>query len=176
MHDNTRAAINEGRRRWVERMREAKARGEIERFPGGRRARGLPRLSRDPTIRKAQRILEARVSKAVVPTASNATKADKLSDATDKSLDLVLGFLNRDVDPEKDPKLFAQQLNSAHLTINTQVRVDNAKLTAEALGPAGLNEQELRERARRLIREAFAERPPRDNGIVIEHDPDDSGS
>jgi hypothetical protein len=36
------AARVEGRRRWVERMREAKARGEVERFPGGRRKRGLP--------------------------------------------------------------------------------------------------------------------------------------
>jgi hypothetical protein len=153
-------------------MREAKARGEIERFPSGRRARGLPPLSKNRTIRRAQRILEVRVSKAVVPTTSNATKADKLGEATDKSLDLVLAFLNRDVDPEREPKLFAQQINSAHLTINTQVRVDNAKLAAEALGPAGLNEQERRDRARRLIREAFAERPPRDNGIVIEHEPD----
>jgi len=39
-------------------MREAKARGEIERFPGGRRKRGLPPLSKDRTIRKAQRLVE----------------------------------------------------------------------------------------------------------------------
>jgi hypothetical protein len=50
-HPNSRVARLEGRRQWVTRMRAAKARGEIERFPGGRRAKGLPPLSRDPTIR-----------------------------------------------------------------------------------------------------------------------------
>jgi hypothetical protein len=57
-HQNTAAAINEGRRRWVERMRAAKAAGQIARFPGGRRTRGLPPLSKDPKIRRAQRIVE----------------------------------------------------------------------------------------------------------------------
>jgi len=57
-NNDTGAAIAEGRRRWVERMRAAKAQGEIDRFPGGRRKRGLPRLSKNPIIRKAQRIVE----------------------------------------------------------------------------------------------------------------------
>ena len=88
-------------------MREAKARGEIERFPGGRRARGLPPLSKDRTIRRAQRILEARVSNrgaVMVPATSDATKAEKLGEATDISLDRVLAFLYLDVDPRAEPK------------------------------------------------------------------------
>jgi|307.fasta_scaffold466305_1 hypothetical protein len=39
-------------------MKAAKERGEIAKIPGGRRARGLPPLSKDPTIRKAQRMVE----------------------------------------------------------------------------------------------------------------------
>ena len=62
MHPNTAAALVQGRQRWVARMREAKAAGQIERFPNGRRARHLPPLARDTTIRKAQRILERLVS------------------------------------------------------------------------------------------------------------------
>ena len=59
------AARVEGRRRWVERMRLAKARGEIEKIPGGRRAKGLPPLSKDPKIRKAQRFVEKAMAKLV---------------------------------------------------------------------------------------------------------------
>src|SRR6516165_1029493 len=56
------AAMVEGRRRWIERMRAAKARGELARLPGGRRSRGLPKLSRDKKIRRAQRILEKKMA------------------------------------------------------------------------------------------------------------------
>jgi hypothetical protein len=44
-------------------MRAAKAAGLIEKIPGGRRARGLPPLSPDPTIRKAQRLIEELMAK-----------------------------------------------------------------------------------------------------------------
>jgi len=162
------AAIVGGRRRWVERMREAKARGEIERFPGGRRARGLPPLSKDRTIRRAQRILEARGSNrgaVMVPATSDATKAEKLGEATDISLDRVLAFLYLDVDPRAEPKLFALQMNTAMTTISNQVRVDTAELTARALSPTGLTEEQRRAQARQAILEAFAERPQLDNSI-----------
>jgi hypothetical protein len=147
-------------------MREAKARGEIERFPGGRRARGLPPLSKNPTIRRAQRILEARVSKgAVVVPIGDATKAEKLGEATDKSLDRVLAFLDQDIDPQDDPKLYSLQMNTALTVIGIQVRVDNAALAASVLSPAGLTEDQRREQARQAILEAFAERPQLDNSI-----------
>jgi hypothetical protein len=57
-HPNTRAAAIEGRRRWLAAQRLAKQAGLIEKIPGGRRAKGLPKLSKDRTIRKAQRVLE----------------------------------------------------------------------------------------------------------------------
>ena len=168
MHENTRLARAAGYQRWVARIREAKARGEIERFPGGRRARGLPPLSKDRTIRRAQRILEARVSNrgaVMVPATSDATKAEKLGEATDISLDRVLAFLYLDVDPRAEPKLFALQMNTAMTTISNQVRVDTAELTARALSPTGLTEEQRRAQARQAILEAFAERPQLDNSI-----------
>jgi len=48
----------EGRRRWVERMRAAKAAGLIDRFPNGRRAKGLPSRSKDRIIARGQRLVE----------------------------------------------------------------------------------------------------------------------
>jgi hypothetical protein len=145
----------EGRRRWVARMREAKARGEIERFPGGRRARGLPPLSRHPTIRKAQRKLEerkAQMAKGVVVPASDATKSEKLGEAVDVGLDRVLAFLNRDIEPEADPKLFALQISTALSAISTQARLDAAALQAASGGIGGLDDDDLDERLQRASR------------------------
>jgi hypothetical protein len=63
MHPNTAAALKAGRARWLQRMRLAKQEGLIERFPNGRRARGAPKLHPDRTIRRAQKIIEARMAK-----------------------------------------------------------------------------------------------------------------
>jgi len=60
-HPNSRVARLEGRRRWVERMRAAKAAGLIERFRNGRRAKGLPPRSRDRIIARGQRLIEQRL-------------------------------------------------------------------------------------------------------------------
>ena len=54
MHPNTAAALVAGRRRWVERMRLAKAAGLIEKFPTG----GDPTVrirSRDPSAARLER-------------------------------------------------------------------------------------------------------------------------
>ena len=57
------ARMQAGRGRWVQRMRLAKQEGLIERFPNGRRARGAAKLHPDRTIRRAQKIIEARMAK-----------------------------------------------------------------------------------------------------------------
>jgi hypothetical protein len=188
MHENTRAARAVGYRQWVERMREAKARGEIQRFPGGRRTRGLPPLSRDPTIRKAQRIIEARMADQEIVTVperpwSELTHPEKLDKETGQALDIAAKILRdgaqlleRDGIEGTDIKLVTLVKDTALQVISTQVRVDNAKLAAAALGPAGLNEEQRRERARQAILQAFAERALPDNGIVIEHELDEAGS
>ena len=56
--EHTRSAI-EGRRRWLERMRAAKERGEIEKIPGGRKpgVRGRIR-SPDPRSARLERMAE----------------------------------------------------------------------------------------------------------------------
>src|SRR5262245_764421 len=58
MHENTRAALREGRERWLERMRAGKAAGLLTRFPNGRRPKGAAPLSRDKKVARAQRIIE----------------------------------------------------------------------------------------------------------------------
>jgi len=56
-------------------------------------------------------------------------------------------------------------MNTAMTTISNQVRVDTAELTARALSPTGLTEEQRRAQARQAILEAFAERPQLDNSI-----------
>ena len=141
-------AMVEGRRRWVERMRTAKAAGLIERFPGGRRARGLPPLSKDPKIRKAQRLIETRMAErnaAVVmaprsdPPAHRAerpwaemSKGEKLAAATDRALDVAKAYLDVPVDPS-NLKLASLQTNLALGVIGYQVRVESGALSGDAI-------------------------------------------
>jgi hypothetical protein len=138
-------------------MREAKARGEIERFPGGRRKRGLPPLSKNRTIRRAQRIIEARVSKGtVVVPVSDQTKAEKLGTATGMALDRVLAFLGEEIDPRAEEKLFALQMSVAQSTISNQIRLEAAALQAAAGGIAGLDDDDLGTRIERKLRLVMA--------------------
>ena len=125
-------------------MREAKAAGAITCFPNGRRARGLPPLSRNPTIRRAQRLLQARVKvrRVVVAAGSDAMKAEKLGTATGMSLGRSLAFLAHEIDPRVDAKLFALQINTALSTIGNQIRLEAAALQAQA-GVAGVDDHEL---------------------------------
>jgi hypothetical protein len=82
-------------------MRAAKARGEVERFPGGRRAKGLPPLSKDKTIRRAQRILEAqmvdvtkRIPAALVEQWDELSPAQKLAIETNTGLSITRRILD----------------------------------------------------------------------------------
>jgi hypothetical protein len=134
MHENTRLARAAGYQRWVARIREAKARGEIERFPGGRRKRGLPPLSKDRRIRRAQRIIEAKMAKAVVAPVSDASAAELLSSATHVSLVRVQELLNREIDPAQDYRLYALQISTALSTIASQIRIESAALMASSVG------------------------------------------
>ena len=156
-HPNTRAAAGEGHRRWLERMRLAKAAGLIDKIPGGRRAKGLPPLSKDRKIRRAQRIIEARMEERKKEVAATVTRAweelssaEKLSLATDQSLDKVYAFLLLDFDPVEDQKLVLAQQQVALATISNQIKLDSARLQAEtALG--GLDDGELGRRLGRLL-------------------------
>lgn len=178
MHDNTRAAIAEGRRRWVERMREAKERGEINRFPNGRRAKGLSPLSKDPKIRKAQRFVEKVKAMAEREIATirelpweELTHPQKLDIETGKALDIAAKILNDGAQMLEragiegvDTKLLMLVKDTAMQIISAQLRVDAAVLVASASAPVGLNDPERREKARQMILAAFAEHPRPGNG------------
>jgi len=148
MHENTRAAIMEGSRRWVERMRQAKAAGLIKRFPGGRRPKGAPKLSRDPQIAKAQRIIEVRLAMAVkagLPAKpwSELSKGEKLSANTDLSLDVTRRILELGVDAS-DPKTLAMVKDVALSTIAMQIKVEQGKLSFAADSAGAASPRELR--------------------------------
>jgi len=152
-------------------MRAAKASGEIEKIPGGRRAKDLPPLSKDPKIRRAQRIIEKRMaeqSRAVARTDGNVpsswdqlSKADKLARATDLGLDVSMKILTdggRLLDERglegMDPKLLAEVRGTALSIISDQIRIDAAALQASAIrhGAAAVELEE----ERRLLDTAFA--------------------
>jgi len=136
-------------------MRAAKERGEIEKIPGGRRAKGLPRLSKDPKIRKAQRIIEkamAEQSKAAAVQAngneapvawSDLSKAEKLSRATDVGLDRVYQTLTAPYDPT-DLKQAQLVTNLALSVIGQQIRLDALKELQRGDVPAAKVDEEQR--------------------------------
>ena len=136
------AALQAGRARWVERMREAKARGEIARFPNGRR-RGVPNgaLRADKHIRRAQLVIEglrdmARKSVPALPADVLPTQppsaAERQADNLDRALDVVGQILALPVDPE-NVKLLAQQKDAALMTISQSIRIDETRLRAQTL-------------------------------------------
>jgi hypothetical protein len=154
MHTNTATAIVEGRRRWVDRMHEAKERGEIVRFPGGRRAPGLPPLSKDPKIRKAQRIVEkelaemARTRKKQPNLLGPAPKpwqqlsrAEKLERASDLGLNRAYEILQLGVDP-LNPKVLAIVQNTALTIISRQIAIEAAQADQSHPVSTGLSRSE----------------------------------
>jgi hypothetical protein len=147
-HPNSRAARLEGRRRWVERMNEAKAAGLITRFPNGARARSLPPLAKDKTLRRAQRILEKAkamadrdIAKPAERPWSELTHPEKLDKETGVSLDITAKILNDGAEllerqglTGTDIKLVTLVRDTALAVIGNQIKIDTATLTAS--GPA----------------------------------------
>src|SRR6516165_8082065 len=162
-HEN--AALQAGRARWVERMRQAKDEGLIDRFPNGRR-RGVPNGAppADKHIRRAQLVIERlrdMVKKAVPALSTDAvpakpwdemTKAEKLSAATELALDNVRQILELGINPE-DVKLLAQVKDTALTIISQQIRIEESELKAprqdEPLTEYRLAVKEFEEQERR---------------------------
>src|SRR6516162_7330642 len=132
-HPNSRAARLEGRRLWVERMRAAKAAGLIERFPSGRRARGLPPRPKDRIIPRGQRLIEQAIamSKALpaVPDKSweDLTDGEKFASNFSASLDFNHEVLNRHTNWE-DTELLKLKKEIALSTQAAAIRVKVAEL------------------------------------------------
>jgi len=119
------AAATAGRRRWLQRMRAAKARGEIARFPNGR-LRGVPNGARAPDkyIRRAQRQLELMIMER--------TNAARLSELVDRALEQNRRILSSEFDPnDLDPanlKRMSLVLTAAQMVFSLQFKVDEARL------------------------------------------------
>ena len=141
-HEN--AALQAARARWIERMRLAKARGLIAKFPNGRRPRGSAPRSKDKAIARAQRMVEEiKVAKTasgnspqpavLVPVATPTlpahplSKADKHSAAAILALDVVQQILALGVDPS-NVKLLAQVKDTALTVIAQHIRLDEARM------------------------------------------------
>ena len=155
-HANSKVARLEGRRRWVERMRASIAAGEIDRFPNGRRSRDLPPLSKDPTIRKAQRLIEKAMAKLVPSDGrpwTEMSKAEKLGRATELALDCVRDILELGIDPS-DAKTLAIVKDTALNIISQQIRLDALK-ELHARGDAAADNGRAEEQ--RLFDLAFAD-------------------
>ena len=133
-------------------MHAAIAAGEIAKFPcgGNRRAQGLPPLSKDRIIAKAQRMVEQQMSKRAALVAAGLTKAERLSAATDTALEVATEILALGVDPA-DPRILAIVKDTALSIIATQARLDAAQLAAASGGIAGLDDDDLDERLGRAM-------------------------
>ena len=147
-----------------------KAAGIITRFPGGKRPRGSPPLSKDKTIRRAQRMVEklmAKQSEAAVQTNGNEaparawddlSKAEKLSRTTDLALDCARQILELGIDPS-DVELLAQVKDAALNVISQQIRLDALKeLHARSDAPVA----KVRDEEQRLFDLAFSDLGLRD--------------
>ena len=169
-HEN--AALQSGRARWLQRMRQAKDAGLIERFPNGRR-RGVPNGARAPDkhIRRAQLVIERlrdMVKKAVpalpadVLPAQPPTVAERQADNLDRALDVVGQILALPVAPE-NVKLLAQQKDAALTTISQSIRIDETRLRAAQTPDIGDYEQMFEVEAARPIEETAAKRRKRND-------------
>jgi len=168
-HENT--ALQTGHARWLQRMRQAKDAGLIERFPNGRR-RGVPNGTRpaDKHIRRAQLVIERlrdMVKKAVpalpadvLPT-QPPSAAERQADNLDRALDVVGQILALPVDPE-NVKLLAQQKDAALTTISQSIRIDETRLRAQTLD-IGDYEQMFEIEAPRPIEETATRRRKRND-------------
>jgi len=130
----------EGQARYIARLREAKAAGLIERFPWGRRPKNAPKLSSDKRVRKAQRIVEARlvmVEKLALPVKpwAEMSRGEKLSSNADRALTVTKEFLDREIDPD-DPRMVALQQQTALAVIGYQLRAETARLPSAASSAA----------------------------------------
>jgi hypothetical protein len=136
MHENTLAAMKAGRRRWVERMRQAKAAGLIEKFPIGR-AKGLPPRSKDRIIAHGQRLIEQAIAMAkalpAVPDKSweDWTDGEKFASKFSASLDFNHEVLNRHTNWE-DTELLKLKKEIALSTQAAAIRVKVAELGPRA--------------------------------------------
>jgi hypothetical protein len=145
------ASLQAARARWVERMRLAKQRGSIAKFPNGRKSgvRGRSR-SANKTIARARRVQEeGKMARTNLPAAVVAEesapvpwgrkpKNERLADLVDQSLEQTRRILGIEFDPEdRSPagiKLVSVIATTALAVIAQQAKLDEAALRAQTPG------------------------------------------
>ena len=111
-------AMVAGRMRWVQRMREAKRMGLVEKFPGGRKSKTSPPRKADKVIHRAGAIVASEGARLPAVPKSKArdwgkkTHAGKLSALTGKALDKTKEILELACDPD-NLKLLSIQKDAA---------------------------------------------------------------
>jgi hypothetical protein len=132
-----------------------KVEGLVTRVWGGSpwRARGLPPLSKDPKIRKAQRIIEAELEmartrkkkqSALTPAPkpwAELTRGEKLERAADAGLDRAWEILALGVNP-LNRKILAIVQNTALTVISRQIQIEAAQADRSHPVPTGLSRTE----------------------------------
>ena len=148
---HTIVALKAGRTRWLARMRLAKERGLIEKFPNGRRRRGSPKRSADKIVARAQGVMEAAMAKrSALPAAAGEptvpmkpwgemSKGEKLAANTDLALDVTRQILELEVDAG-DPRVLGHVKDTALTIIGQQIRIEAERLRAPPARGGGLQE------------------------------------
>lgn len=169
MHPNTRAALDDGWRRWYERTKALKVAGVIEKFPNGRLAKR--RGKRTTVLGRAIRFIEEIdaskdidmvKTKDVVPTDTKQwgelNQPEKLVRNSDRGLDRIRDILNMDADPNDPDDLKKWQLimNTALNAVSMQLRLDERRHDATVQPVAVQSPAERRTRLERELAEAFA--------------------
>jgi hypothetical protein len=115
-------------------MRAARERGEIQRFPNGRRAKGLPPRSKDRIIARGQRLIEqaiamAKVALPAVPERpwEEKTVGEKFSANFEDALDFSHEVLNRNTNWE-DIELLKLKKEIALAAQSQAIRIRVAEL------------------------------------------------
>jgi len=129
-----------GRARWIERMREAKRLGLIEKIPGGRPKKGAVVKSVVKEVNQARAVVASRgASIPVEPEKPWATQthAEQLNTLTGKALDVTRQILDLPCDLG-NLKLLSIQKDAALSVLSTQTKVDENRLRAQR--PDGLAE------------------------------------
>jgi hypothetical protein len=141
------AARVEGRRRWVEQMRQAKAAGLAARFPGGRPPAGRYTAppGTDRVVARARRVIEQeqqamRKKIAPDPAALPATvprpepsHGDRLHDLTGKALTVINDVLDAPCAPD-NYKLMSLKKDAALSILGAQIKVDVGKVRQDNVG------------------------------------------
>jgi hypothetical protein len=129
------AAMVAGRRRWVERMRELKKAGVIEKIPGGRKPKTPSPRKSDKVIERARAVVASEGARLPALAKSEArnwakkTHAEKLGTLTGQALDKTREILELPCDPD-NLKLLSIQKDAALSIIAAQVKVDETQLRA----------------------------------------------